>query len=1419
MRKALWYVPAYLVMLIGVATMIGWLFHIRSLIQFNPIYTPMVFNTALCFTFSGIALLLCGSRSLTSRVVSMFLGFLILILAAASFSQNLFNIDLGVDDLFVKVWFPYLAAHVGRMAPNTSAAFVMESFLLFLLPFTQNKFIAVCAEILIFLIFLIGLVGLCSYLLQMQFLFNWNSYTRMAIVSAYALLILSLGFWMQWRQNPNSVTWHQGREDIKIILVSSAILLIVAFKAGITGFVSAAKQQNEAIGQTFQQVLRVRVSLIQSEIARVFLELNAVRDNPLFQDVFKNKINNAEKLQSLLQLFMSEGFSSIELYDHQGRLIAKRGEQLKQPDMKVMLNLPEHPYLFWKNGWYLRIRSDINTKNPAEGFMLAEWPLIGLNNSLTANLDMGNTADLVICAAENKETAQCFPSRLRPTVFNIQRMTDGARLPMDYALSNETGTVIAYDGRHHQVLAAYSPVGTLGLGMVLKMDLREIYAPTVRNLHIVMPTIVIFIIIGILLLRLSVMPLIRKVINAERKLTSSNKLLQESQERYDLAVVGSQVGLWDWWVGTDQIFYSPFLKKMLGYTDAQLPNTATAFQRLLHPDDRERAKIAVYNHVKNHLPYNIEYRLLAKNGEYLWFQVMGQALWNDGLAVRMAGSIMDITGRKRNQQRQAAQHVATQLLSEATSLEEVAPKIIRAICEGMGWQYGAIWMVGNNEDVLHCVGMWIPPDAQMESFKKMSNTMKFEKNVGLPGTVWATGESCWVTDLTTDTKKNPRYKEMKIAGLHSAFAFPISLGFNVSGVVEFFMKSQQLLDESTQKMLETVGPQIGQFIQRKAVEKELRESEAHKSAILESASDSIITMNDVGNIVSFNARTEIMFGYSADALYKKNTNDLVPGILRKMIRMKGNIPVEFVAKRSDGSSFPAELTIAGMFVNDEHRFVSIIRDITERKKIDALKNEFVSVVSHELRTPLTSILGSLSLILGGAVGKFSEKAEHLLKIANKNCERLLLLINDILDIEKIEAGKMVFNFQALGINQLIINAIDVNQMYADKFSVKLTLSETAPEVKVYVDADRFMQVMTNLISNAAKFSPAGGEVNITVRTDGQSVRVSVIDNGIGVADEFKSHIFQKFTQADTSSTRIKDGTGLGLNISKMIVEKFRGKLNFSSIPNVETVFYFDLPQWTGVEEEHVVASADNKSNKLKLLICEDDVDQANYLQALLQSSDFYVDVAANAAQAKELLNNQKYDALLLDLILPDQDGISFIRELRTQKATQSLPIIVVSVMAETGRSLMNGDAFSIVDWLEKPVDFSKLLKVIQLVKKSSAESRPCILHVEDDPTIQKLVFEVLQGEAGVENASTLQEAQEKLMTGKYDLIILDLLLPDGNGVELLPLLSKFGLPVVVFSTVELDAEYAKYVTEILIKSETTNQALLERIKKLLKKQG
>jgi PAS domain S-box-containing protein len=1420
MIRRAWALLSVVPIFVGACILLGWLTESPLLIAININYLSLGVNFAACLLLAGIGLLLFIHPTEASRYTQIFIGVILVVYCALTISQDIFHLNLHIDQLAVMPGVHHaFNPHPDRMAPNTALAFSLLGLTYMLLPMAHRRMVGVLIETLIFLFFLISIMALAGYVWKMEFLYSWSSYRGMSLTGAVCFVTISAAISGIWRSNPAAIALYQGREDTRIILLSSAILLCMALAITIANFSSLIRQQDDAIGLSFERLQKTRSVFFQNEIVHAIQEMNVIRGSQLFQDevVKDNSAVSVSDFQPILKLFAAEGFSAVTIYNSKGVQEASMGSFVQQAVFNIKEKITNgYINILWKNGWYVQIASDIDPKNKKLGLLVVEWPLTNINKVFAPNQMMGASGDVIICMPATGSNVTCFSSRNIAVSTQPSKVND-EYLPIYYALQGQSGLLTADDNQYMHVLAAFGPIGVLHLGMVIQMSVTEIYEPITKSLHTMVPVIALTILIGLLLLRLQAMPLLRRVINAERSLINSNARLEESEQRYALAVRGSSTGLWDWDIANDTVFYSPYYKGMLGYSDVEFANTIDSFRKSLHPDDFKRVFDHIDAHINSQVAYDIEFRLKRKTGDYHWFHAKGLALTDEqGNALRMAGSILDVTDRKKSEQRLAAQYAVIQLLSTASSLEDVLGKIVQALCENLEWDFGSAWLVDSQAAVIRCIDLWYQPVSNIEPLADATRTAVFGIGEGLSGRVWETGQHLWVFDVSAE-KDFPRIVSIRGAAMHSAFCFPIRVQNKVLGTLEFMMRQRQGPDEAMLKMMAAITTQIAQFAQRKAAEWSLRENESYKAAILESASDSIMTVNALGGILSFNHRTSEIFGYPSVELSQSNVDLLMPGLSQKLKHLAGKMASEVNAVRKDGESFPIEITISKMYLSRQNVFVCIVRDITERKKIEKLKNEFVSVVSHELRTPITSIRGSLGLLLGGTVGEFNEKSHKLLDIANNNCERLLLLINDILDIEKIEAGKMDFQFKPTDVTELVRETVNTNKIFGEKYNVKINFKAQPASILVYVDPDRLIQVLINLISNAVKFSQAGGVVNLAVELSDDLVRVSVSDHGAGIPEDFRASIFQKFSQADSSTTRGRAGTGLGLSISKAIIEKFGGTLNFTSKPNDETVFYFELPRWHQAEmDDNVVIVPKIKIAEVRLLICESDVNRASYLQTLLEPEGYSSDVAYNVTQAKKMLHEKTYQALLLDLVLPDKGGVALIRELRNEEAMRSLPVIVISVQTVAGRSVFNGEAISVIDWLDKPVDFNKLLKSIEHIKNTSAKKMPHILHVEDDADTRRIIATLLQEYATITEVDTLAKAREKIASEKFDLVILDLLLPDGNGAEILPVLAKYHIPIILFSAVERDQEYARYFHDALEKSPVSSENLLGAIKQIIK---
>ncbi len=594
----------------------------------------------------------------------------------------------------------------------------------------------------------------------------------------------------------------------------------------------------------------------------------------------------------------------------------------------------------------------------------------------------------------------------------------------------------------------------------------------------------------------------------------------------------------------------------------------------------------------------------------------------------------------------------------------------------------------------------------------------------------------------------------------------------------------------------------------------LAESEERLRTLFETAVDAIVTIDENGVIDRVNAVVKTLFGYEPSELVGQHIGVLMPprhrDPLEQYLRNYPNDPSakavassqEAVAVRKDGTTFPVEMSVSEMRLGDRRMFTGIVRDITERKRIEQLKSEFVSTVSHELRTPLTSIRGALGLLAGGRIGEISTEAGEMVNIALNNSERLVRLINDILDVEKIRSGKLDFRIKKLDLTEVITEAVEANQGFALAHDTNIVHAGELQSVQVRADPDRLAQVLANLLSNAAKFSPQGKDIEISMEVTADRVRVAVRDRGPGVPEEFRERLFERFAQADASDSRRNTGTGLGLSIAKAIVERMGGTIGYEPAKDCGSRFYFELPVVTP-------AALGAPARVARILVCEDEPDIALLLKKILGIQGYVVDVAPDMLTATTLLGQHEYAAVTLDLKLGDEDGRDLLEEIR--KAAGTIPVVVVSATADEASQELNGGAVSVVDWITKPIDETRLLASIQGATKTANRNR--LLHVEDDTDLSMMLSALLSDIGPVVNARTLREARERLQRESYDLILLDMGLPDGDGTELLPFVGN--TPVIVFSAREANSVASEKIVAALVKSRATEQALREAINSVL----
>ncbi|HNB24700.1 MAG TPA: ATP-binding protein, partial [Candidatus Melainabacteria bacterium] len=484
---------------------------------------------------------------------------------------------------------------------------------------------------------------------------------------------------------------------------------------------------------------------------------------------------------------------------------------------------------------------------------------------------------------------------------------------------------------------------------------------------------------------------------------------------------------------------------------------------------------------------------------------------------------------------------------------------------------------------------------------------------------------------------------------------------------------------------------------------------------------------------------------------------------------------EIQGRRKDGSTFPVEAALSVLNLGDRRIYTGIVRDITARKEAEKRVSEFYSTVSHELRTPLTSIRTALGLMTSGAVGELTQKGGHLVRIAGGECDRLIRLINDILDFRKIEAGKLMLKPQLTNPQSLVDTTFQAIRGLADDAGVTLTKYIEFNEA-LHCDPDRIVQVLTNLISNAIKFSEKGKEVKIIVsETPIGRARFAIVDQGPGIRDDQMNKLFAKFQQLDSSDTRKKGGTGLGLAISKAIILQHGGEIGVETEAGKGSTFWFELS--TG--ESLPAADEALTAHRLRVMLVADDEKVTEPLKELLQKSGFDLLRAATLAQAERIIDKTFPDIVLVDVELADGSGLEIIKHAGGALMTNEVPIIVLGGWNdETGR-IANP---VLLDMQRNPFDCSRLRKVGQRAGVLAEECR--VLLIEGDSAksnrLKKTILE--------EGFHVVEESDQSLSTmvreTEPDMIVLDLSVSNERCFEVLAGLRQGEdqfLPLIVYT--------------------------------------
>jgi PAS domain S-box-containing protein len=723
------------------------------------------------------------------------------------------------------------------------------------------------------------------------------------------------------------------------------------------------------------------------------------------------------------------------------------------------------------------------------------------------------------------------------------------------------------------------------------------------------------------------------------------------------------------WTVDDKLrfaFIGDNIEMVSGYSRAEIyERGAQIYLESLHPEDVQKVKEGFRALLATGQPFEVECRLKRKDGAWIWVHDRAIATYEkDG--IRYAdGLISDITERKRAEAEMAERHRLSILVAEvggvltrAESLRQGLQECAEILTRSIGAAFARIWTVNEEENVLELqasAGIYTHINGGHARVPVGKSKIGRIAESGVPHLTNSVQEDSWVGDAEWAGRE----------GMVAFAGYPLKVEERVLGVVAAF--ARQPLTETTLQAVASVADATAQFIKRKRAEEALRLTQFS----VEHAADGVFWMDSQGRIVYVNEAACRSLGRSREEVLSLSIPDIDPlvpkenwGTVWAQIKARGSMTFESQHQTKLGRIFPVEVTANYLDFDGKEYSFAFAHDITERREVERTKSELVSVVSHELRTPLTSIRGALGLLAGGLLRSQPEKGERMLEIAVSNTDRLVRLINDILDLERMESGKMNMEKQTCNAAQLMTQAVDSVRDLAEKAGV--ALSVTTQSVRLWGDPDRIIQAFINLLSNAIKFSPQGRTIWFSAAPQVDVILFEVKDNGRGIPHEKQASIFERFQQVDASDRREKGGTGLGLPITRSIAQQHGGRVWVRSTEGQGSTFFLTLPlmpaETTSVSDGRGGKSVLGKVNDgPRVLVVEDDPDLARVLTTVFERHGAVVVNARTGQEAVQVCPQFIPDLLVLDVMLPELDGFGVVEQLRKHERLRHLPVAVYSV--------------------------------------------------------------------------------------------------------------------------------------------------------------
>jgi PAS domain S-box-containing protein len=676
---------------------------------------------------------------------------------------------------------------------------------------------------------------------------------------------------------------------------------------------------------------------------------------------------------------------------------------------------------------------------------------------------------------------------------------------------------------------------------------------------------------------------------------------------------------------------------------------------------------------------------------------------------------------ERAARRLALQQEVSRVLADAASLASATPRLLRTVCENLDWNVAVLWRVDDATDRLRYVDLWHAPGLDLARFRSAASAAA-PPAAALPRRVQVERRPIWLGDIMRDE----RYRRTLDCGRDGpcwAIGFPVRIGGRILGVVEALARDSREPEQDLLDALDTIGHQLGQFIERTRAEEAASRSKARKAALLESALDAVVLIDDAGKITDFNAAAEKTFGQARATAIGRDLAELIvhpsqrgshgPELVRRLLGDDAVLVgqrLEIPAYRADGTEFPAELAITRLPADGPPMFAGFVRDISERKGLervleqralelaeaDRRKTEFLAMLAHELRNPLAPIRNGVDLLR--RLGPAEPRLQQLQDMIDRQTAHLARLIDDLLDISRVSRGKILLRREHLDAVALVQQTVDDHRGAMEAKDLTVTVEVPPGPVWLVGDPTRLAQAIGNLLNNAVKFTPPGGRVAVRMAVEvDERLRLAIEDTGVGMEAAVLAQVFEAFNQVETSRDDSQGGLGLGLALVKGLIELHGGTVTASSAgPGTGSSFALRLPVAgppdgpRGAPPEPRTAAGRGR----RVLVIEDKPDAAESMRMLLEAFGHQVAVAHTGRAGLALAAEFQPEVVLCDIGLPKgMDGYAVARALREDSARAGTYLIALTGYGQEEDQRRSRDAgFDL--HLTKPVDPRALERVL-----------------------------------------------------------------------------------------------------------------------------